>query len=571
MSVDSHGPIEQFVAFVRRRVNLHRFWTALVWAAAAGAGALAAVAAIYVWQGYATPAAAVAVAAVATMAVAAAGWFWRRLDDDASARLVDRFYGLQDSVASYLHFKRAGRKEGFYALQADYTRRRLEALSPLSIRYQWPRRGIALAAGLAAVALPLSLRGPSPEVLERLETEKAVQAATETANKELKELVDELEKGVDDPLEKELVDPDKLRQMVDKLQVTKDRKEALRQYAELERDLNKARLALERKKEEQLLARAAEKLDEQPQTQPLADELKQKNYDQAAEQLTGMKPPEDKPLSEQRKQLARLKAAAQRMAAAAQANRSASQDSASKSATASASKAGESSQSSGAAGASGGKGGSASAGGGELGENMEELASAVEELDESLKEAERQQGERGECDSQCKSQCQACQQAVNSALKKLCKNLNRLSLCRNAEKKLSLLCDKCSQCQGMCNGLCQIPSPKAGGKKAGWGSNTARRDARDGLADNGQTTELKGTKGQGPSLTTIESADDGSGVSHRRGEARQRQFQRQFESFVEREDVPAQVREGVKQYFQLIHQMDSEPAAAGQAAADEGA
>jgi hypothetical protein len=553
------GPIEQFVGFVRRRVNTHRLWTAAIWAVVAGAGLLVAIGLAYVLRGYAVPGGWIAAAAGVAAGGALGGWLWSRLGEDQSARFVDRFYGLHDSVASYLHFARAGRREGYYELQAEYTRRKIEGLKPEAIEYRPPRRGLLLAASLAAVALPLSLRGPSAEVLERMEREKAVAAATETANIELKELVEELRKGTEDPFEKELLDPDKLRKWVDSLKATKDQKEALRQYAELERELNRARMAVARKKDEQLLDRAAEKLQEQRETQPLAEQLKQKKYDTAAEQLASMTPPPEKKASEQRKALARLKAASQRMAAAARANKSASQGKDSKSGNKSESKSAASSEAKGGSGSSSENGASAGAGGGELSQNLEELADAVQELDDSLKEAERQEAELGKCDGQCKSQCKECQASVDKQLKKLCTSLTRLALRRNAEKKLCKLCEKCSQCQGMCNGACQSNSPNAGGKKAGSGTNTARRDERDELVDNGQTTQLKGVKGSGPSLTTVESAEDGSGVSNRRGAARERQFKRKFESFVEREDVPAEVRAGVKNYFQLIHQMEATP------------
>jgi hypothetical protein len=563
MSANSVGPIEQFVAFVRRRVNTHRLWTACVWAVVAGAGMLAAISLAFVLRGYAVPggwiAAAIGVAAVGGLA----GWFWSRLSVDQSARFVDRFYSLQDSVASYLHFTRAGRRDGYYELQAEYTRRKIHGLSPEAIAYQPPRRGLVLAAGLVAVALPLSLRGPSEEVLQRLEQEKTVLAATETANKELQELVEELRKGVEDPFEKELINPDKLRKMVESLEATKDHKEALRQYAQLERELNKARMSVQRKKDEQLLDRAAEKLQEQRETKPLAEQLQQKKYDQASEQLASMSPKQDKPLSEQRQQLARLKAASQRMAAAARANKSAGQGKESKSGNKSESKSSAAKDSKGGNGSSSESGAASGEGGGEMAENLEQLAEAVQNLDDSLKDAERQEREHGKCDSQCQSQCQSCQQSVDKQLSKLCKSLTKLGIRREAEKKLCKLCEACSQCQG---GLCNKPGSKPGGKKAGWGSDTSRREGTDELVDNGQTTQLQGTKGKGPSLSAVESAEDGSGVSNRRSAAKQRQFQRQFESFVEREDVPAQVRNGVKNYFQLIHQMESTPEGAEDAA-----
>jgi len=105
--------------------------------------------------------------------------------------------------------------------------------------------------------------------------------------------------------------------------------------------------------------------------------------------------------------------------------------------------------------------------------------------------------------------------------------------------------------------------PKAGGKKPGTGTVESRRDQTDELVDNGQTTQLKGIKGTGPSLTTIEAAEDGSGTSTRKGEARQREFKRQYESFVSREDVPEQVKSGVKRYFEVIHEIQPETAKKG--------
>ncbi|BBO35262.1 hypothetical protein [Lacipirellula parvula] len=558
MSPHAPGPIEQFVAFVRRRVNLHLLWTTLIWTAAAGAGLVTAVSLVYVLQGYAVPGGWIVATLLATACGGAAAWFWHRLSDEQAARYVDRFYGLKDSVASYLHFTREGRRDGFYELQANYTQRQVGELSPEAIAYRAPRRGLMLAAGLTAVALPLSLRGPSDEVVQRQQQEQAVQQATETSNKELLEMVEELREEVKDPFEKELVDPDKLRKMVESLEATKDQKEALRQYAQLERELNKARMAIQRKKDEQLLEKAAEKLQEDRESKQLGEQLQQKKYDKAADELASMQTEPNKPLSEQRKQLAKLKAASQRMAAAAKANKSASQGKESKSGEQSNSKSAAAKDAKGGSGASGESGASSGSSGGELGENLEELAASVQKLDESLAEAERQERETGKCDSKSQSQCQACQASVDKQLNKLCQGLCKLGIRREADKKLCKLCEKCSNCQSMCNGLCQ--SPNAGGKKAGTGTNTARRNATDELVDNGQTTQLQGQKGAGPSLTTVESADEGSGVSNRRTAAKQREFKRQFESFVEREDVPAQVRDGVKNYFQLIHQMESTPA-----------
>ena len=105
-----------------------------------------------------------------------------------------------------------------------------------------------------------------------------------------------------------------------------------------------------------------------------------------------------------------------------------------------------------------------------------------------------------------------------------------------------------------------VQSQNKGGKKAGKGSSDASRDQQDERVDNGQYAKLKGIKGEGPSLTKVESADDGTGTSNLRAEAKKREFKRQFESFVGREDVPEDLKAGVKNYFTNIHQSSEEEA-----------
>ena len=466
-------------------------------------------------------------------------WAARRLSPDGAAAAADRRFRLHDAIASYLHFSRSGRRDGYYALQADSTRQRVAPLDPQSIGYEPPRRGIALAVCLLAVAVPLGMHGPSERVLQQQQLAAATNEATLAINDELAKLVEELRQSTPDADEEELLDVNKLREWVEALQQTPDHKEALRQYAKLERKLNEARLALRNQRDEQLLEQAARELERSRETQPLADALEHKNYDRAAEQLDRMRPKSDDPSTKrQRQELARLKAAAQHMAAAARAARSsaantASSASASRSASQSKSAGGKSSGASGsAAGASGAAGG----GGGEMADTMQSLDQAVSDLDRALEEAERQMAQRGQCDAKQLDQCQSCRQCVSSQLSSLCKQLKRLGMCQRTDQRLGKLCKACSQCQGGLCSLCQGTKP--GGKKAGWGSNIARRSQLDELLDNGQTTQLRGTKSQGPSQTTVESANEGSGVATRRATARQRTFQRQVESFVSREEHP---------------------------------
>ena len=257
----SEKRVKQFVAGVARQLNRHRWWTSLTWSTAAGAGVLVVAGLWYVLRGYAIPLPLVAGCAAAIFLLAGVSWLLGWLREDRAARFADEYYGLKDAVSSSLHFAANGQQKGYYALQSKQTAQKIAPLDPQQLPYEPPRSGVMLAAGLLAVAIPLSLKNPSNEV--RVQQQLAAVTETETAaiNEELTELVEELREETVDQEERELIDPDKLRRWVDELRTTTDQKEALRQYAKLERQLNEARLAVKRQAEEQLLERAAKELE----------------------------------------------------------------------------------------------------------------------------------------------------------------------------------------------------------------------------------------------------------------------------------------------------------------------
>lgn len=69
------------------------------------------------------------------------------------------------------------------------------------------------------------------------------------------------------------------------------------------------------------------------------------------------------------------------------------------------------------------------------------------------------------------------------------------------------------------------------------------------MVDNGQNTQLKGIKGVGPSQTQVEDASQGSAISRRRADDVERSFAKQLEAFVQREDVPEDLKDGVREYL----------------------
>ena len=547
--------IDRFVAQVRRRLAQRSLAAAIVWSLLGVSAVMLVVALAYVVQGYAVDrrwyVAAVVVAASATLLV----WVARLASREAAASFADRYYQLHDALISCLHFSRQGKSDGFYALQRSHTAAEVAEIDASNIDWRPAKRPSWLALVLVTVAALLAFKQPSQAVQEKLATEQFTLATTVTQKEELEELVRQLNEQTTDPLEREMLEPDKLREMVEALEETRDQKDALRQQAKLEQQINKKRAKLEQKRDEHLLSEAAKELNKVRETKELGEKLAQKKYDQAADQLDQMTPPASKKLTEQQKQLAKLAAASKRMAAAVRNQRG--RNSAGSGDQSRQSGSSQAAARSGKSGASGSVSGANGSSGGELDQAIEELEQAMSQWTDALNEARRQERENGQCDSVCQDKCNACRSTALSSLDKLSKYLKRMSVRKRVNDKLASLCKASSQCQG---GLCQSPSlsPK-NGKGIGASSNLARRDDRDELLDNGQTESLKGIKGQGPSQTTVETADEGSGISGRTATSKQRDYRRQFESFVSREDVPEEVRVGVRRYFESIHQTEEQP------------
>lgn len=490
----------------------------------------------YFFRGEAVPRIVYIIAAGLAGVLSPLVWWLRRFTTDSAASFADRFFDLKDTLCSARHFREEKRDGEFIVLQEEATKEKISDLAAESIRYHWPKRLGNAAIVVVLLSVLTAFKQPSPEVLERLEQEAVTLERTAEINEYLEEELEDLAAE----LEKEVlpeVDPESIRQIPAGLKQTKNQNDALRQYAEVERQLREKAQRLERRKDEALLAAIGKELKEDEANRELGRKLENKEFQKAAEELEKMKPEpvDEKKLSEQRKELARLKSATQRIADAAKAaNRK------------------------GTAGTSGNSGGGQSGNGGMEGE-LTSLSDAVSQLDQSLKNAERL-SRMGQLSPDQLSECQSCRDAVLSKMDGLCESLCKLnSLCESRRKLLSM-CEKLGQCQGfLCQNsglgqsLSQSLSQSSGGHKAGVGSVESRTSFSD-SGNTGQLSQLQGIKGAGPSETMVEEATEGEGTATRRSVSREREYAKQMESFVQREDVPPAVKEGVKKYFEGIHQ-----------------
>lgn len=543
------SPVDQFIAQVNKRINSHRTRNIAIWATLIGGAIMLVLAAIYVLPGYRVPWILYPCVLLGTLLSAAVAVVLNRSSEAQAASFADSFFGLKNAIGSCLGFAQEGKQGGFYDLQAAQTETLVEKVSVEKISYQPPWRLIVIGLVLVAVSVSLGFKGPSPEVEKRLEQEQQTLAMTVEANQQIKEMVEELEKSAEDEDERKLLEPDKLREWVDELKETTDLHEAKRQYSKIEMRLNRAAEALRQRREEKLLDQAAEELKLDLESIELSKDLKYKKYEKAAEDLEDFKPSEKlknlkdlKELSEARKDLAKLKAVAKRMAAAAQKTQGSGNQQQSQG------EASDADPSDGDLSDADESDGDDSEG--DLSELIEGLDEAVEDLDQQLEEIELSDYPSEDEPGWSEEELDDAYRAVRGKMDDLGDRMRRMAGRRKARSKLKKLSKRVAQAQSSSR------SKQPGGIKAGEEDGTRERTERDENVDNGQNTKLKGIKGSGPSLTQIQAADDGDGTSQRKSKATKRDFKRQFESFVEREDIPEDLKSGVKEYFTNIHQAE---------------
>jgi|APTNR8051073442_1049403.scaffolds.fasta_scaffold06504_2 hypothetical protein len=552
----SSDRISSFVAAVRARLNR-------VWLARVCSGTLFAVAlglllwcGFWVLRGYAVPRLGYLTAAVVVPSITLVAWLLGRYSPRQSALFADHHFGLKDALVSHLGFREKNRDGEFVVLQQEVTAERVAQLSPKTIPMQWPRRLLGAAAVLLLSCFLMAFKTPSAAVLEKLAIEQETTRKTEEINEEIERQVEEMLKSASDE-EQELLQPDEWRRWVKELRETKDQKAAMRQYAELEQRLAEAAQKLGQRDQEHLLAKAAQELGQEAALKPLAKSLEEKDYRKAADQLRQMELKADvqKP-DEAQKELARLKSSAQRMAAAARSyqQRSGQQGSEGK---------GQQSQSQAQSGQQGEKGqkGQQGQSGQQGGQSQQGQQQSMDQQMAALEQSV-QQFQQSLQQKQSQSQCQSRQSQANQALQKLCQSMCQCAGKRDAAKKLASLCQCMSQCQGfLCDkqgqSLSQCMGQKSG-KGIGAGSVESRRHESELAQDNGRRDQLQGQKGAGPSDTTTESADSGTGTATRAAQLKDRPWQRQMESFIQREDVPPEVKDGVREYFKGIQQVGEE-------------
>jgi len=538
--------VEAVVEEVRRRCNRLVLRDTLVRVGAVAVGVAAGCALVWVLRGDAVPLAVFAVAAGVGAVVAAglvyAGWH----DSAAAGRVADEVFGLKDGVGTAMHLGTDGAGGELERMQRRWTEERLGRCDLAALRRPWPRRW--LAAGMIGLlaALWLGTRPPSAARLAEIEAERETRKELAAAKEAIEELIEEIEEEIVASPEQEVLEMDEFRKLVEEIEETGDRTAAARQFARIEQKVREAARALGQRRDEETLALAAKELAKAEESEPrqLGKQLEKKDWREAKEKLEKLEkmkkldPGELKDaekLDEARKRLAKMRAVTKRLAAAGRQRQ------------AGANAAGAMG---GAAAGAGGRAGGLGAAGGAAGEGgaLEDL---LAEIDEEAREMEELLGEL-EFDPDAEwldEDFDGPLMRFNGKLDLFAGRLGRMHGRARALDQLERLRAALGRAQGQqMLGLAQA----AGGRQPGRGSAWHERKERDDSQDQGQLAQLSGQHGEGPSLSAVEEAASGTGVSGRRGEAREREFSRQVESFVQRDDVPEALKLGVRNYFENL-------------------
>ena len=518
----------KFLSQFRRRLFLRNALKTLFWTLLAG-GILALIYAIS-WrlEGRAIPPQGYFVILFWALVIGACWTFLRHLSQTEAAQAADTEYQLKDGLISSLKFEEEKRTGEVYDLQKKKLEEQLKNHSPQTLSLRIPWRVAASATGLITLLIWLATLPNSEAVEKQIQHEQLTLDHSAEVKAAMEEIMEELLKELDED-ELAEIDAEEMKDWLKGLEETKDQKEALRQLARFEQKLANTLKGLEAREDEETLKLAAAELakSDLSDARQLGKKLEKKEFKEAGLDIENLKPgdkdPQGRKLSneERKNMMKKLREATKRMA-----NGAKNKNKNLKPRNAKARDAKKLQP---------------------LDELLDELDEAAAELDEQLQNMEEFDGEIEEGDFDEKMKNFAGRMKKLDARKKLRGKLKRMR--SQVGKSQSFMAAGGAQQLGLAN---------KGGLPPGKGSQESNRKGETEMPPEMAAEHLKGQKGQGPSQSTVEDADSGTGISGKRSDAKARDFNRQMESFVQRDDVPEEMKLGVREYFERIHKVENE-------------
>ena len=456
----------------------------------------------------------IAIFAIVSLAVAALLRYPKKHESSAFA---DRFFEINDALTSVSDFnENEGESEVEKQFKQLHLKQTIELCSKQDvtrIAINLPIRSVAVSLLLLLISSWLYSFNDSPSVrqnkLEKLTIEEASKASKKLIQLELTKLEESLNEK-----EKELYSAKELREMVERLRSTSDKKDALKQYAKLEQKVNELTERMKLRDDEKLLAELAKKLQKNRDSEKLGELLSKNSYKKATKELDKLKNCSSLSLKQQKKMADKLKQMAKQMKN-----------------TADQLKANQST----------------------LKKNIASLSKASDAMQKALKRAMQEMIQNQSVSQECQQKGDKSRKESNNSLSEMIEGLKKIGTKSSFQKKMKAMKNALSNAQRM------IAKPgrllQGAQKKAGMGSVASKNQEAAYFLEPGYDTQLQGVKGQGKSVFQVEDSQSGSGVSQQRiSKTRKIDFKKQVESFIGRNDIPQPMKNGVKAYFKTVHE-----------------
>lgn len=517
---------DRFISRARLRFNLNLMLNESASALLAASGISFLIALAYVSAGRRADVAVVMLSLIPAGIFFIAGILrkWRSQSD--AAQEADRIFAGKDSLSSSMFFESVERQSAFHRLQLENTEKLCGGFNIGQIRFNVPLRRFALLLVMCLLTFILMRFDESPAVREKRIAEQTTLDKSAQMAKELREELRKFEDSLTQE-ERELFDREKMKSLSEALRETRDPREALLQYANLERELMRMADADSIREDDSMLSEIASKLREDQRTRLLGDKLGEKDYSGAMKELMDMMPQmpdadSGKSLESAREQAAKTERHTDKMERELAKRESMTS---------------------------------------QLAESMRRLSKSASKSTRDLDRAGKEKAAQG-------SLSESTLDTLDMDLKEFKGDISALDKAMKMFKarkafgdksgdlalKLAAAQDKmsdkaCASCSSA--GASNSPQNGAGIGSAASGNfnNTDREHGRDGY-----DTRLSGQKNNsGSSDKKVEESSYGSGKATAGAVKKNVEFKKQMENFIRREDVPDSMKGAVRKYFNSIH------------------
>jgi hypothetical protein len=528
----------------------------------------------YVLRGCRAPVWLLLVSAVGCAALCALIYNIKRITFNQAAHRADDYFGLQQGLISALAFHQQGYSGPIYARQIDHTLNKITAQDPNAVPFVLPRKlHFFLALSLGSLFWVFS-QVEAPHVTQERVLIEQHTAIAEEVQKLLKEELEKIEAQLNEE-EKEWLSTAEIREALEALEISGDFQETLKQLSQMEQTLQKQSSSASR--ESAFWESVGARLKDSQRNASLGKELSQKQYTPAYKNLMQLN--EDLSLSEPsepdlKAKLNELVQALQESSQQSASTPSALQKAIAKMQTAgeaqnkslafqepkpaSAAQKAESSQKVDAAQ----KTESSQKTDNTQKADASQKASAAQKAESNQKADAGQKGEPSQTGQPADSAQKADagqKSALSSGLGELSDSLKNMGARQAFGKKMQgLLSALASSQQAVVQGALPNPSPEQGkeGEGIGSGAGDPNKKAAPSIENEALHTALTGQKNEGESSLSVEDAAHGS--AHRSTTTRKKrdlEYRHSMEALIQREDIPEELKGGIREYFTLIHEL----------------